>query len=346
MNRAVSARVVSLFGALCVAACAGSASHGPAISGDDATPSGSADTSTDDPVDDTPSNPDTATTRGTDDVGPLSADGGSSAEDIATEGDSGCDPSSSPPPTGPVAPAPITDEDAPTGTVAGRLVHPDGSPIEAMRMLACTASICYWDETDSDGRFQVSDLTLEPLKMQTGDPDGAHLDLLFYHLLDTEEVSELPQEIIVPLRDEQEPTPWSDEGGTVTLANGALELHAESGALTYPFGTLEEAIRAMRVEGPDLPPYDWAPWSDAVDDTFAFVINPVGLAVEPGATVRVHGVTDAPCTVYRIWSVAAKTGGMTYAGTATVIETEDGLTLVSDTDATIHEVTTLVFSPL
>jgi hypothetical protein len=239
----------------------------------------------------------------------------------------------------------VTDENAPTGSVAGRLVRPGGQPIEGLRMLVCTAAICYWDDTDSDGRFLVTALTLEPLKMQTGDPNGAHLDLVFYHSLETTEISELPGHVTVPLR-EGEAVPWSDEGGTVTLADGQLVLDAAAGALTYPFGTLQEAVRAMRIEGTDLPPYDWAPWEGREEETFAFVVNPVGIEAEPSATVRVHGVSDAPCSVYRIWSVTSKSGGLTYAGTATVVDTDDGLALVSDPDATIEGLTTLIFTPL
>jgi hypothetical protein len=269
---------------------------------------------------------------------------GPSGADAA--GDTGCEATVPAPPTGPIAPEPVGDEDAPTGTVTGRLVHPDGAPIEGLRLLACTASICYWDDTDADGRFEVSDLTLEGLKMQVGDPTGGHLDLIFYHLLDTEEISELATDVIVPMRDAEQPTPWSDEGGTVTLAGGALELSVEPGALAYAFGTKEEAVRGMRVEGVDLPPYDWAPWSDEIEETFGFVVNPVAIEVDPGATVRVHGVTDAPCAVYRVWTVAAKKGTVSYAGTATVLEGDEGLTLVSDPDAVIGALTTLVFSPL
>jgi len=256
-----------------------------------------------------------------------------------------CAPSIPEAPTGPEAPPAVTDDSAPTGIVSGRVVRPDGSPIEGLRMLACTAAICYWDETDSDGRFLVADLTLEPLKMQTGDPNGAHLDLLFTHLLETEEISELPRDIVVPLRD-GEPTPWSEEGGVVTLAEGALELSAEAGALTYPFGTKEEALTAMRIAGEDLPPYDWTPWAGREAETFAFAINPLGLTADPGATVRVHGVSAPPCSVYRIWGVSGKTGQLLHLGTATVVAELEGEALVSDAEVTLGELTTLIFSPL
>ena len=350
MNRLVSLRAAPLLGALCLAACAGVASESPnrtaSSTANDATASVSDDATVRGMDDATATSPDIATTRGSDGMQPGPSDGETSPADMTAQGAEGCEQSIPAAPPGPQAPPPVTDEDAPTGTVAGRLVHPDGSGIPAMRMLACTASICYWDETDSDGRFLVSDLTLEPLKMQTGDPSGTHLDLIFYHLLDTEEISELPEDIIVPLRDGQPSTPWAEDGGTVTLANGLLELSVEPGALSYPFGTLEDAVRAMRLEGADLPIYDWTPWDAQVDETFAFVVNPVGVQAEPGATLRVHGVTAPPCSVYRIWTVAAKTGALSHAGTATVVETDDGLVLVSDPDAEIGEFTTLVFSPL
>jgi len=248
-------------------------------------------------------------------------------------------------PTGPTAPEPVADEDPPTGTIAGRLVHLDGEPIEALRLLACTASICYWDETDADGRFEVTELTLEPLKMQVGDPKGEHLDVVFYHLLDTTDVSEIPADIVVPRRG-GEPVPWSDEGGMVSLADGELELEVEPGALTYPFGTKDKGVRAMRMEAEDLPPYDWTPWAGQESETFAFVINPVAIAVDPGATLRVHGLSSAACSVYRVWSVSAKKGTVSHAGTATVAEVDGALTLVTDPDAAITELTTLIFSPL
>lgn len=257
-----------------------------------------------------------------------------------------CEVPTGPAPEGPTPPALVTEEDPPTGSVAGRLVHPDGQPIEGMRMLACTPSICYWDETDSDGRFLVSDLTLEPLKMQTGDPGGTHLDLIFYHLLETEAVSELPSELIVPLRDGEPAVAWPDEGGTVTLASGQLELEVDPEAVSYPVGTKEKAVSAMRIEGANLPPFDWAPWEGREDETFAFVVNPVGVTVTPHARVRVLGTEPGPCTTFRLWTVKAKTGALSYAGLMTT-ETRDGETLlVSSPDAEIGEFTTLILSPL
>jgi hypothetical protein len=251
-----------------------------------------------------------------------------------------------PAPVGPVPPPLVTDEEPPTGAVAGRLVHPDGQPIEAMRLLACTPSICYWDETDSDGRFLVSDLTLEPLKMQTGDPSGTHLDVIFYHLLETEDVSELPREIIVPLRDGEAAVAWPEEGGVVTLALGQLELEVGSGAVSYPVGTKDKAVSAMRIEGSDLPPFDWTPWAGREDETFAFVVNPVGVTATPSARIRVLGQDPAPCAMFRLWVVHAKTGALSYAGLMTT-ETRGGeALLVSSLDATIDEFTTLILSPL
>ncbi|MGB0588210.1 MAG: hypothetical protein ACPGU1_00900 [Myxococcota bacterium] len=265
-----------------------------------------------------------------------------------TESDAseGCEASPGPPPEGPTAPPLVTDEAPPTGAVTGRLVYPDGQPIEAMRMLACTPSICYWDETDSDGRFLVSDLTLEPLKMQTGDPSGAHLDVIFYHLLETEDVSSLPHDIIVPLRDDEAPVAWPEEGGAVTLAAGQLELQVEAGAVSYPVGTKEKAVRAMRLEGTELPPFDWTPWAGREDETFAFVVNPVGVTVTSSAQVRILGQTPGPCAVYRLWVVHAKTGALSYAGLMT-LEARDGeAILVSAPDAVIDEFTTLILSPV
>ena len=263
----------------------------------------------------------------------------------------GCDgaagePCSPAAPEGPTAPEVVAADDPPTGAVAGRLVHANGLPIEGLRMLACTASICYWDETDSDGRFLVTNLTLEPLKMQTGDPNAAHVDVLFYHLLDTTEVSELPRDVIVPLKD-QEPAPWAEGGGAVTLADGALTLSAEADALTYPPGTKDKAVTAYRLAGDDLPPFDWAPWEGREAETFGFVINPLGIEAEPGVSVRVDGVSEVPCGAYRIWSVASKTGSLTHVGTGTVVATEGGsLTLTSEVGSEPVELSTLIISPL
>jgi hypothetical protein len=250
-----------------------------------------------------------------------------------------------PAPEGPMAPPLVTEEDPPTGAVTGRLVHPDGQPIEAMRMLACTPSICYWDETDSDGRFLVSDLTLEPLKMQTGDPSGAHLDLVFYHLLETEDVAELPGDVIVPMRDDEIAVAWPEDGGVVTLAAGQLELEVGANAVSYPVGTMDKAVRAMRLEGAELPPYDWAPWAGREDETFAFVVNPVGVTVTPSPRVRVLGGDPAPCTTYRLWTVQAKTGALSYAGLMTTDMRDGEALLVSSPDTVIEEFTTLILSP-
>ena len=258
-----------------------------------------------------------------------------------------------PPPPEPQAPArwdeaqrEASGEDEVTGTVSGRLVHPSGEAIAGMRMLACTPSICYWDETDNDGRFVVSDLSLGPLKMQSGDPSGAHWDILFFHLLTSEDVSELPRDLIVPLREkEEEPLPWEDAAGTLSLAMGALELDVNEGALTYPAGTKDKALTARYLSGSDLPPYDWSPWAGREEETLAFVINPVGVTSSAGVRVRVIAPDLAPCTHYHLWSIDSKTGRVRYSGNASVEEREGQPVLVSSAGALIEELTTLIFSP-
>ena len=280
-------------------------------------------------------------------TGSLSEDSAEAwVDDISVANDVGCDWTFSAPELGPEAPPLVADENAPTGSVAGRLIAPDGQGISGLRMLACTPSICYWDETDGEGRFLVSDLALGPLKMQTGDPSATRLELIFYHWLDDEGTSELAEAVTVPLLPADDPVPWSEAGGSVLLAGGQLELIAEPESITYPFGTKEESVRARRVPGSQLPHYDWTPWAGEEADTFAFVINPTGIEVEPVASLRVIDDTLAPCDAYRIWSVASKDGRVTYAGIATVEEREGTLVLESIEGAALNELTTLIFSPV
>ncbi len=232
----------------------------------------------------------------------------------------------------------------PPASVAGRVVNEEGEPLVDQRILCCSHSICYSGATDTDGRYLIGDIDpADVYKMQAADPMQIYSGLYYYQEIISGELSELDRDVILPRR-LSETAPWSvEDGGSVTLANGALELIAEAGTLEFPIG-LEEELSGDRLSGSILPPYTEEPWSGRIEQIIAFTFNPGPISAARPVRMRVS--TDdvgAPGTQWRIYSINPDTAAPDDVGTGTV--DADGV-LVSDDESALLHMLTIILVPL
>jgi hypothetical protein len=229
----------------------------------------------------------------------------------------------------------------PLGSIEGRLITREGEPIAGLTVLCCDKGICIMGGSDEGGAFVCEDLELGAYKMQVADPDENFVDMVFYQTVE-EEGANLPAREIVVSQMTETPSGWEAEaGGDVVLASGRLTLTADPGALSYPVGTREEALIAQEIPTSTLPPYDHEPWLEAPDRALAFFMDPVHVSSSSPVSIVAAAPTEAPGTVFQVWSVDPDTGTLQDVGTATV---DDELRLVSDSDAVITNLTALILT--
>ena len=151
--------------------------------------------------------------------------------------------------------------------------------------------------------------------MQIMMPNTGLMNMDYYQLAEAGQIAVASHDIVaVPMVEEARE--WTEaDGGTVLVAEGALELTAGPDVLDYPLGIAEE-VMAAPVAIEHLPPYDVEPWVGFEEQTLAFHINPVGVEASEGIAFRVLG-EDAPAgAVYDVWSVHDKKGVLELLGVA------------------------------
>jgi len=228
------------------------------------------------------------------------------------------------------------------GSVQGTVVNTDGDFLVGAYVLVCNADFCVSGETDTEGNYDVGDLTLVDYKIKVQGSQLGYANMLFFQALGIKGAVQAPRDLVVVSAPEAM-TPWTpEEGGTVTLAEGQLELTAAAGDLKYPLGFAKEVL-AVPVPADALPPYDQEPWKGAEDGTVAFHINPVGVVTLSGVIeARVKDAQAAAGTVYGVWTVDDHTAHVERVGTATADSAGD---IVVDESAAITMLSTLLFIP-
>jgi hypothetical protein len=228
------------------------------------------------------------------------------------------------------------------GTVQGRVVTTAGDPLAGAYVLVCNADFCVSGETDGDGKYDVSDLTLVEYKIKVQGSQLGYANMLFFQDLAVKDVVTAPRDLVV-VESTGTMEPWvPDEGGTVTLAGGMLELSVDPGDLKYPLGFTKEVL-AVSVPIDALPPYDQEPWVGSEEGAFAFYLNPVGVkALEGVFSFRVLGANAVADATYSVWAVDDKTAHMEPVGNATA--DADG-NIVSDADCGMKLLSTLLILP-
>lgn len=237
----------------------------------------------------------------------------------------------------------------PVPSVSGRIVTTDGEPVVGVKVLCCTMSVCYADETNDEGIYEVGDLSLGPWKLQLL---GAAIDAAtFVWWQDVTDAADHPANrdiFAVPM--EGTAVSWpEDEGGTVVIADGELELsvlpiegdEGPEAPLEGPIGW-DDTIRAVKVPTDHLPPYDIEPWTSG-DGTIAFHIDPFKLHGNVPVGLRLLGGDYGSAgDVYDLYSVNLDYATLDLVGQAVVAE--DG-NLVAADDANLIDLSTLVLVP-
>jgi len=230
-----------------------------------------------------------------------------------------------------------------TGSIAGRVVNRSGASLEGLKILACSASLCMTADTDSNGEYLFTDMSIASRHVQITDLSDTYMGLLYYQDVIANELNVLSRLVIVP---ELTGAPTSlpiATGGTVTLANGALEFTAPANALVYPFGYNDEVIQSEMLSGEEIPPFNVEPWMPYKEDSLAFAFFPANTTASESVSLKVkQGITQPEGTKYFIWTADFSHGTLHEAGTATV--NADGH-LVSDADATVTDLTMIVLFP-
>ena len=228
------------------------------------------------------------------------------------------------------------------GSVAGKIVNASGNGLMGMRLLACTDSLCMSGETDANGEYLFENLAVEPLKMQLEDPSKVYLTILFYQDVVADQRSVLSRPVVMPKVQGSAAALSEANGGTASVAGGALTLTAASGVLEYPFGYNDDEVFGEYVGGADIPPYNVEPFLADVENAFAFMLQPVGTKSSQAVSFTISDhVTQPELTVYDVYEVTGK-AKLNAIGTATVNASGD---LVSDAATNWTELTGLVLVP-
>jgi hypothetical protein len=228
------------------------------------------------------------------------------------------------------------------GSVQGRVVTIEGDPLAGAYVLVCNADYCVSGETGIDGQYDVGQLTLVEYKIKVQGSQLGYANMLFFQDLPIKDVVTAPRDLVAVESTEDMQSWVPDDGGTVTLAGGMLELSVDPGALKYPLGVPKEVL-AVSVPIDALPPYDQEPWIGSETGAFAFFINPVGVKTLEGVfSFRVLGANAAADATYSVWTVDDKTAHMEPVGNATA-DAEGNI--VSDADCGMKLLSTLLILP-
>ena len=230
-----------------------------------------------------------------------------------------------------------------TGSITGRVINRGSEPLSGMKIMACCSTICRTSTTDANGEYFFTDMIIEPRHVQVYDFTGVYLSVLYYQDVIADELHVLSRDVILPdLTTPPKSLPIAT-GGTVLLADGALELTLPPNSLEYPLGYDEEVIQAERLAGEEIPPYDVEPWLEQKEGSFAFALYPHKIQTSESASFKVKtGITQPEGTKYQIWTAFFTEATLHRVGTATV---DANGHLVSDADAMVKDLTTIVLIP-
>lgn len=229
------------------------------------------------------------------------------------------------------------------GIVEGKLVDQAGAPIEGLKVLACTLETCITGETDGSGAYRISELPVEPHKMQIlGELEG-FATMNYYQDVQAGKATVPPRDVVMSALESGKHAWPAETGGTAAVADGKLEITAGPNEISYPLGTFVEEVYAAELAPADIPPYDVEPWVGKEAGTYAFHINPIGISSD-GAPfdLKVVGAGAAEGTAYEIWAVGKDDAFLKKVGSATADASGD---IVSDEGAGASLLTTVIFVP-
>lgn len=218
----------------------------------------------------------------------------------------------------------------------GQVFSEVGTPLSGIRVIACNADSCVDCATDDNGSYILANLFDGPWRMEAIDDSGLYMDLIFHQR------AEDPIAIIqLPYADQQHLEWPVEEGGTLNMFNGGLQLIADPGSLSYPDEQVELQVSIMQPS--NFPPYGISPWEGLEDQSLGMVLNPTHLVSVTPIGVRLNvSWSIGDLTNYDIYTVDLATGLLQFSGHAYM--QPDG-ELWSAPDSTIFEPGTIIFVP-
>lgn len=236
---------------------------------------------------------------------------------------------------------PTDNTGAPVACVGGRLVDETGAPVANLAIGACTLDVCIRSNTNADGRYTIGRLTVNSQKMLVFGVAKGYAQMIYYQDVTPGVLATAPHDVVLHKLAAPDVDWLAATGGTVTLANGNLELTAAADTLLYPIGA-EEKVAALEIDVADLPPFDIEPWAGHEEHTRAFIVNPYPLHASAPVTVRVLGATGtAAGDKFRVYAAHSVKGMLEDKGVATA----DGNGAIALTDGTLTDLTTIVVVP-
>lgn len=231
---------------------------------------------------------------------------------------------------------PNEEQNQSPSVIEGQVFSEVGTPLSGIRIIACNAESCTDCATDDNGSYILANLVDGPWKMEAVDNSGLYMDLLFHQGADS------PLAIIQLPYADQQGLEWSaQEGGTLSMFNGGLQLTADSGSLSYPEDEVE--LRVSVVQADKLPPYASAPWEGKEDQTLGLILNPTHLVSLTPIGVRLSVSWQVSQEMdYDIYTVDLATGMLQASGRAHMQPSGE---LWSAPDSTIFEPGTMIFVP-
>jgi hypothetical protein len=228
------------------------------------------------------------------------------------------------------------DQSTAPSVLEGQVFSEVGTPLSGIRIIACNADSCTDCATDDNGSYILANLINGPWKMEAVDDSGLYMDLLFHQR------AEDPLPIIQLPYADQNGLQWSaEEGGTLSMFNGGLQLTADPGSLSYPGEEVELKVSIIPVD--KLPPYATTPWEGKEDQTLGVILNPTHLVSLTPVGVRLSVSWQVSEEMdYDIYTVDLATGMLQASGRAHMQPSGE---LWSAPDSTIFEPATMIFVP-
>ena len=218
----------------------------------------------------------------------------------------------------------------------GQVFSEVGTPLSGIRIIACNAESCTDCATDDNGSYILANLFDGPWKMEAIDNTGLYMDLIFHQRADD------PLPIIqLPYADERDLSWSSEAGGTLNIFNGALQLTADPGSLSYP--DEETSLQVSVIQPNKFPPYASTPWEGKESQTLGLILNPTRLVSLTPIGIRLNVSWQVEEDLdYDIYTVNLSTGLLQESGRAHM--QPDG-ELWSAPDSLIFEPGTIIFVP-
>ena len=149
----------------------------------------------------------------------------------------------------------------------GRFFSEVGTPLSGIQVIACNADSCVKGAPPMTTAPTCSPIcSMVPGKWKPS-TTPAFMDLVFHQTAEEPAVT-----IQLPYADQQNLNWSAQEGGTLNMFNGGLQLIADPGSLSFPEEETELQIAVLQPG--KFPPYGSAPWEEKRDKVWVLFLIP------------------------------------------------------------------------